>query len=360
VKNEALKEATIYIYGVIGGFDWETWKFINTADTFLEEFKAVEDEADTIHVKINSPGGNVWDGLAIFNALNNSEKTIKTYNDGICYSMAALLMLAGDKSYANANSLFMVHNVISAVWGNAQEMREEADVLDKYDKALGTAIEAKLGVKSKEVLSNYLNYKDNYYTAEEAKNEGFYDVILENKSKNVPEDVEGMSPKDLIEHYAKMNFEPIQEPKKKQNKTPLTMSKVYPKIEATLNKKFDNGQSENGILLTENEADTVEARIDTLENGLQTAQDNAATLQTAADDAETANQTLIDQVNTSLELEGDDQVTTVAGAITALENKITDLGKQPGDTHTRIKNNGEDNEVLPDYVDLNCSIYKLK
>ena len=129
VSNEAKKEATIFIYGVIGGFDYEKWQFINTADSFLEDFKKVESEADTIHVKINSPGGNVWDGLAMFNAMNNSEKTIITYNDGICYSMAALLLLAGDKSVGNSNSLLMLHNVISAVWGNAQQMREEACLL---------------------------------------------------------------------------------------------------------------------------------------------------------------------------------------------------------------------------------------
>ena len=83
VKNESKKEATIYIYGVIGGFDWETWTYENTADKFIKEFKDLEATSDLIKVKINSPGGNIHDGLPIYNVLNNSTVTVHTYVDGI-------------------------------------------------------------------------------------------------------------------------------------------------------------------------------------------------------------------------------------------------------------------------------------
>ncbi|MGB5818833.1 MAG: head maturation protease, ClpP-related [Saonia sp.] len=357
VRNEATKTATIYIYGVIGGFDWKEWKFINTADTFLAEFKEVEKEADVINVKINSPGGNVWDGVAIFNALNNSEKTINTYNDGICYSMAALLLLAGDKSYGNSNSLFMLHNVISAVWGNAQEMRDEADVLDKYDEALGTAIENKLGVTAAKVKESYLNYKDNYYTAEEAKSFGFYDEILKKQSKNVPEDVKNMSTKDLIEHYAKMNFEePAKTPEKTKNKNPLTMNKTYPKIEAALNKKFGEGDSSNGIFLSEDVTEQIEAHIVGLEGTIASESTARETAETSISDTATANQSLIDEVNTDLELSGDEAVTDLAGAFAALKNKITVLGEQPGATHTQTGKE-EDDDKPHAYIDFSSPMY---
>lgn len=362
VKNEALKEATIFIYGVIGGFDWEEWKFINTADTFLADFKAVEDEYDVINIKINSPGGNVWDGLAIFNAISNSPKTINTYNDGICYSMAALLMLAGDNSYANDNSLFMVHNVISAVWGNAQEMRDEADVLDKYDAALSTAIENKLGISNEKVKANFLNYKDNYYTAKEALNEGFYDKILENKSKNVPENVAEMSPKDLIEHYAKMNFEVDKKetpktPTSKSDKKPLTMSKSYKNIEKVIGLEFGEGETANGILLTEEQADALENRVGQLETEVATAQTNSTELQNTIDAATTANEAIVNAANEELELEGDAKVTDVAGAIKAYQNKIAELGAKPGSEHTKIKAK-EDEDAQHAYIDFESPIYK--
>lgn len=359
VKDEATKEATIYIYGVIGGFDWDSWTFINTADSFLEDFKAVENEYDVINVKINSPGGNVWDGLAIFNALNNSEKTINTYNDGICYSMAALLMLAGDNSYANANSLFMIHNVISAVWGNASQMREEADVLDKYDSALGTAIESKLGISAEKVKSDYLNYKDNYLTASEAMEQGFYDKVLDNKSKNVPEDAASMSPRDLIEHYAKMNFKKEAPKKVSKTKKPLTMSKVYKKIEASLNKKFGEGEATNGILLTEAEADAIEAKLTEMEAGTAKAVQAKTDLQASIDTATTANEAFVAQANTELGLSGDAAVTDVIGAIEAYKAEITALNAKPGASHTTTKKKEEINEGMPAYVDLDCSIYQI-
>jgi len=356
VKNTADKEATIFIYGVIGGFDWEEWKFINTADTFLADFKAVEDEADVIHVKINSPGGNVWDGLAIFNALSNSKKTIKTYNDGICYSMGALLLLAGDSSYGNDNSLFMVHNVISAVWGNAQEMRDEAEVLDKYDVALGTAIENKLGIKASEVQSKFLNYKDNYYTSKEALDLGFYNEILKNKSTNVPDNVKDMSPKDLIEHYSKMNFETTEPEPKSNHKKPLKMSKSYPKIEAVLGKAFGEGEASNGVLLNEAEADQVEARISALETEAATAVTAKETVETSLANVVTESDALVAKANTILGLEGDAKLTGVKEAFDALDAKITALGKQPGATHTQTSEEG-DKPNPHAHMDFNTPFY---
>jgi len=360
VRNEAKKEATIHIYGIIGGFDWDTWSYINTADAFLKEFSEVEAEADVIHVRINSPGGNVHDGLAIYNALYNSKKTILTYNDGICYSMAALLMLAGEKSHSFQNCLFMTHNVISAVWGNAEEMRTEADVLDKYDQALGTAIENKLGISSEKVLELYLNYKDNYFTAKEAKDIGFYDNIIDRESAKVPEDVKNMSPQALLEHYAKMNFETGQQKPETNNKKPLTMSKAYPKIEGVLNLKFGEGEASNGILLTEEQADQVEARLDQIDVELETAKTD---LQKEKDNLKAKNDAFnsaMDTINQILDLSGDEKITSMDAGMTAMVEKFNELGKNPGDQHTNVPSNEKDKDVMPDYVDLNCSIYQIK
>ncbi|WP_421811738.1 head maturation protease, ClpP-related [Flagellimonas sp.] len=356
VRNEAKKEATIHIYGIIGGFDWDTWSYINTADAFLREFAEVESEADVIHVRINSPGGNVHDGLAIYNALYNSKKTILTYNDGICYSMAALLMLAGEKSHSFKNCLFMTHNVISAVWGNAQEMRTEADVLDKYDQALGTAIESKLGISSEKVSELYLNYKDNYFTAQEAKDIGFYDDIIDRDSAKIPEDVKGMSPQALLEHYAKMNFETGPNKPKNNDKKPLTMSKAYPKIEGVLNLKFGEGEASNGILLTEEQADQVEARLDEVEGELTTANTE---LQTSRDNVQAlndANTAALETINNTLGLEGDEKVTSLADGMTAMVNKINELGNGPGDQHTRAGKK-EEADAKHSYIDFDSPIY---
>lgn len=355
VRNEAKREATIHIYGIIGGFDWDTWSYVNTADTFLKEFAEVENEADIIHVRINSPGGNVHDGLAIYNALYNSEKTILTYNDGICYSMAALLMLAGNKSHSFKNCLFMTHNVISAVWGNAEEMRTEADVLDKYDEALGTAIENKLGVTPEKVKELYLNYKDNYFTAQEGYDIGFYDELIEKESGRVPDNVKTMSPQALLEHYAKMNFEPGQRPKS-NHKKPLTMSKTYPKIESVIGMKFGEGESSNGILLEESQADQVEARLEQMEGDLETANTELQNSRDEATNLGDENTNALETINSMLGLEGDSRISTLEEGITAVQAKVKELGKNPGDNHTKIPENKKEGKKHG-YINFDSPIY---
>jgi ATP-dependent protease ClpP protease subunit len=126
VKNIASKEATIYIYGVIGGFDWDTYSYINTSNKFVQEFNELEKTADIIHVHINSPGGSIYDGMPIYNVLNNSKKTIYTYVDGLAASMASLIALAGDKVFGYRNSMFMVHNASTFAFGNSKDLLEES------------------------------------------------------------------------------------------------------------------------------------------------------------------------------------------------------------------------------------------
>tara|TARA_R110002096_G_C14661308_1_gene727997 strand:+ start:2648 stop:3796 length:1149 start_codon:yes stop_codon:yes gene_type:complete len=362
VKNEAKREATILIYGVIGGFDWDSYSFINTSDKFVQEFKEVEAVADIIHIKINSPGGNVHDGLPIYNTIKNSKKTIYTYVDGIAYSMAALIALAGDKVYGNKNSLFMVHNASTYFFGNAQDIREEADVLDKYDSSLGSIIEDKLNLTEDQVKEKHLNYKDNYFTGKEALAEGFFDELLKTSgsgSNDVPTDIKNMSQKDVLDHYAKMNFEEAPKkvtPPQKQPAKTNKMNTSLKNIEAVLDATFEADQTKEGILLNEQESTKLDAHLGTLVTDLETAKDAEATAKQSVTDMETANTSIIDEINTSLELEGDAKVTDVAGAIAAMKNKIEDLGEQPGETHTNL---GADGKLIPEnsQMDFNTPFY---
>ena len=363
--NEAKTEATVLIYGVIGGFDFEKWEPINTANKFIEDFKEVEKTANTIHVKINSPGGSIWDGLPIYNTLKNSKKEIKTYVDGIAYSMASLIALAGDTVYGYSNSMLMFHNGSTYAFGNAKTMRKEADTLDSYDEALGSIIQEKLNISAEEVKEKYLNYDDNYFVGNEAKTVGFFDEIITSKKVDIPEDVKNMSPQDLIKHYSAMNFEKNIPPK--QNKQPLktkNMSKTYPKIEAVLNKKFEEGEASNGILLTDEEADAVNSKINELEitvtnatTAKESAEEKVTNLEAAATEAITANQTIVDQVNESLGLEEDAKATDVETAFAALNAKIVALGEQPGETHTTVKKK-EDLSNEHSYIDFDSPLYQ--
>lgn len=121
-----LKKSEIYIYDVIGDPEWG----MVGAMQVIEALKKMEGKRVT--VRINTPGGSVDEGVAMFNALKRHDGGINTVVDGIAASMGSYLMLAGDKRTVSKNSMVMIHNPMTIAWGNAIEMRKTADMLDKY------------------------------------------------------------------------------------------------------------------------------------------------------------------------------------------------------------------------------------
>jgi len=123
IQNKANSEtADIYIYSEVGGFD------VN-AKSFINELKALKDK--NIDVHINSLGGSVFDGLAIYNALKTHTKKVTTKVEGIAASIASVIAMAGDQIEMAENSLFMIHNPFAMSGGDANELRKTADILDK-------------------------------------------------------------------------------------------------------------------------------------------------------------------------------------------------------------------------------------
>ncbi|MCG8734003.1 head maturation protease, ClpP-related [Tenacibaculum finnmarkense] len=359
VSNTAKTEATIYIYGVIGGYDYEEWKPINTANTFTKDFNALK--ADIVRVRINSPGGNVWDGLPIYNTLKNSKKTIYTYVDGIAFSMAALIALSGDKVYGYANSMLMYHNGSCYAFGNADEMRKEADTLDQYDKALGSIIEEKLSISAEEVKEKYLNYTDNYFVGNEAKTLGFFDEIItgENNDVNVPDNIKKMSPTDLIKHYAKLNFKEETPKTRKSISNQNTMSNLKtPLIEAVIGANFSDAKNETGILLTDDQATAIEnklsandAEVSKFKNEATTAKDEVIAATAKITTLTSDNTSVTNAVQNALKTAGVENAATMtneAGVI-ALSNLVAKYGANDGGKGTTplpSSNNNENPNVI--------------
>ena len=117
--------AEIRIDGVIGG-DW--FGDGVTADAFIREFNALR--ADEIDLHVNSPGGDVWDGFAIYNILAASGKTVHGFVDGLAASIASVLLMACDTIEMPENAYLMIHDPWTLAIGNARELRPEADRLD--------------------------------------------------------------------------------------------------------------------------------------------------------------------------------------------------------------------------------------
>jgi ATP-dependent protease ClpP protease subunit len=167
--------AELLIYGDIGEDFWAEES--NDAKTIVDKLATIT--ASNINVRINSNGGSVIDGIAIYNALKRQSCNISTYIDGVAFSAASLIAMAGDNVIMAANALFMIHAPAMGTGGNAAQLRQDADLLDKYAEAMAQCYVAKCGKPQAEIEALLKDGQDHYYTAEEALAEGFINQIGE-------------------------------------------------------------------------------------------------------------------------------------------------------------------------------------
>jgi len=102
-----------------------------TASDFMTAFAPHDVVGGTIDVHINSPGGDVYDGLAIYHAIKHSQATVNTHVDGLAASAASFIAMAGKEIIVGRNSRMMIHDASTMAYGNAQDMRETAEWLDE-------------------------------------------------------------------------------------------------------------------------------------------------------------------------------------------------------------------------------------
>lgn len=186
-------EAEIVIYDEIGLFGI-------TAKDFHNELRGMG-AVSHINLRINSPGGSVFDGLAIYNMLARHRASVTVTVDGIAASIASVIAMAGDAVVMPENSMMMIHDPSGLVVGTSKEMRDLADALDKIKGSLIGAYTAKSGRGREEIAD--LMAAETWLTAEEAVEMGFADSVSESvkmaahfdltKFKNAPA---AMTPSD--------------------------------------------------------------------------------------------------------------------------------------------------------------------
>lgn len=175
IKALANKSAEVLIYGDIGE-SW--WGESVIAKEFVNEIRALD--VDSIDVRINSYGGSVSDGIAIFTALRRHKATITTSIDGAAYSIASLIAMAGDEVEMAENAMLMIHAPWTRAAGNATEMRDVADMLDKMAEAMVSSYtRGGRGPDAAEVESLLKDGEDHWYTAREAAALGLVDTVVE-------------------------------------------------------------------------------------------------------------------------------------------------------------------------------------
>ena len=196
------REVDITLFGRIGSYNTEPNNPLQALD-FVRTFRSLEESYDRINVRISSPGGVVEEGLPIYNAIFRSKKDVHIYIEGAAFSMAAIIALAGKTVHIYKNGIFMLHAVSTMAMGNAKDLRDEADVLDIYDRAIMESIATKTKKTIADIKKNYFDYKDHYLNADAAKSEGFVDIIEESLAPNVPENFNTLPVNDIMEYYSK-------------------------------------------------------------------------------------------------------------------------------------------------------------
>lgn len=160
----------VTIYGDIG--DWGI-----TAKQFASDFIEKAEGKRSVNVHLHSYGGDILEGLAIYNLLKNHPATISVYIGGVAASMGSVIAMAGDKVFIPENAWMMVHKPWGIQGGNADEMREYADLLDQFENSLITAYTHKTGL-SKDAVAELLA-SETWLMGEEAVEKGFADEITD-------------------------------------------------------------------------------------------------------------------------------------------------------------------------------------
>lgn len=168
--NQINAKGELLLYGIIG--DW--WDGLD-AMTIVREVEALSD--GPIPVRIHSEGGYITEGLAIYNALANSDRRVEVTIDGIALSMASVVAMAGDVVRIPANAYVMIHRPNSPSMGEADDHRRTADVLDQFEDTLANIYATKTGL-DKETLKAMMA-AETWLNGEQAVELGFADELIE-------------------------------------------------------------------------------------------------------------------------------------------------------------------------------------
>lgn len=180
--------AQIDIFGQIVSeklFDEET-----SASSFRDSLKSLGD-VSTINLSINSGGGSVWDGVAIYNMLKSHKATVNVYVEGLAASIASVIAMAGDTITMRSGSMMMVHMPFTIAQGNAEEMRKTADALEKTGNNIVDIYSSRTGISSDDIR-NIMN-EETWLSAEEAVEQGWATKLDKKEAvmNSVPKEILG-------------------------------------------------------------------------------------------------------------------------------------------------------------------------
>ena len=168
IMNQTADEAEVMLYDEVGGW------LGATADEFINDLRGIT--ASNILLRVNSPGGQVYEGIAIANALRSHPASVTVQVDGIAASIASVIAMAGDRVRMMPNAMIMVHDASGLTVGDAADHRATAELLDKISGNIADAYAARAGGTRDEWRQ--VMVAETWYTAEEAVAAGLADEVV--------------------------------------------------------------------------------------------------------------------------------------------------------------------------------------
>ncbi len=208
IQTDGNGVGTIFLYGDIGDhYDVQSG---HVAKELIEAEKVNR----RVNVRINSNGGEVYCGIAIYNALKNSKADVHIYVDGIAASMASVIALCGKPIKMSKYARLMLHSVSGGCYGNKKDMQKCIEEIESLEDSLGDIYATRLGMTKDEVKAAYFDGEDHWLTADEALRLGFIDGIYD--AEPVPED---STPEQIYTLFNNRLVEP-------QNKDKMNLEEV--------------------------------------------------------------------------------------------------------------------------------------
>lgn len=164
----------LLIYKGISDFEGDI-----SADEIVTEFLQLVAFYKNIDIRINSVGGDVFQGIAIFNAIRNSTANINIYIDGIAASIASVIALCGKHVEASKYARIMIHSVQGGCWGDKNKMQKAIDEISSLEDTLAEIYSQKTGKTPDEIKASYFDGTEHWFTAQEALALGFIDGIYD-------------------------------------------------------------------------------------------------------------------------------------------------------------------------------------
>ena len=197
VMDKDKKEANINIFGDIASEGFFSTEASVSSYSLVKQLEELN-EAKTINVHLNSYGGEVAEGLAIYNALKNHKAKVKTFVDGFACSIASVVFMAGDERIVNKSSLLMIHNAWTFAEGNAEALRKQADDLDIITSASIKAYLERVNISENQLKK--LMDNETWLTPEQCLEMGFATSIGKDTNNKVSQNVKHKLIDMILQH----------------------------------------------------------------------------------------------------------------------------------------------------------------